>query len=57
MPEAHLAMALVQLFGNHDLDGAQRELDETERLRPNDPEVPAARARLELARGHRGEGP
>ncbi len=52
LPEAHLAMAAVKLDIDYDLDAAQRELDETERLRPNDAEVPATRALLELARGH-----
>ncbi len=55
LPEAHLAMANVHLFVDYDLDAAQRELDETERLRPNDAEVPAYRVSLEEARGHWGD--
>ena len=56
LPEGHLAMALVRFSVDHDFDATQRELDETERLHPNDPEVPATRARLEQARGHWSEG-
>ena len=56
LPEAHLAMALIRFSLDHDLDAARRELDETERLRPNFPDVPATRALLELARGRWGDG-
>ncbi|MSU24892.1 MAG: hypothetical protein EXS32_13850 [Opitutus sp.] len=56
LPEALLAMALVRLSVERDFDGSQRELDETERLRPNDPEVPTTRALLQRARGNWGEG-
>ena len=52
LPEAHLAMAAVHLFVNFDPDAAERELNETQRLRPNEPEVPAAKAILESYRGH-----
>jgi len=51
LPEAHLALALVRQAIDYDLGAAQRELDEAERLRPNDPEAPAVRLELELARG------
>ncbi len=52
LPEAHLAMAALQIVVEYNLDAAERELDEAQRLRPNDPEVPAARVILESARGH-----
>ena len=56
LPEAHLAMAAIRLSLDFDLDATQRELDEAERLRPNNPEAPATRVALERARGHWGEG-
>ncbi len=55
LPEAHLALALVRQAIDYDLGAAQRELDEAERLRPNDPEAPAVRLELELARGRWGD--
>jgi serine/threonine protein kinase/TolB-like protein len=55
LPEAHLAQALVAEALDTDLKTASAELDRVEQLRPNDPEVPAARARIERTRGHRGE--
>ena len=53
--EAHLAQALILQEVDYDFAGAQRELDQAERLRPNDAEVPAARAYLEFMRGNWGE--
>jgi TolB-like protein/tetratricopeptide (TPR) repeat protein len=55
LPEAHLVMASLHLIVDYDLDATQRELDETERLRPNDDEAPALRVNLEFARGHWGD--
>ncbi len=55
LPEAHLALALVRQSIDYDLGAAQRELDEAERLRPNDPEAPGVRLELEFARGHWGD--
>lgn len=55
LPEAHLALALVRLSIDHDLTAAQGELNETDRLRPNDPEAPAVRLELEFARGRWGD--
>jgi TolB-like protein/Tfp pilus assembly protein PilF len=54
LPEAHLAQALVALIDS-DLETADRALDRAGQLRPNDPDVPAVRARVERARGNRGE--
>ncbi len=54
-PEARLAMAEVRLVVDFDHEATQRELDEAERLRSNNPEVLAMRVRLENARGHWGE--
>ncbi|MBI4624442.1 MAG: TIR domain-containing protein [Verrucomicrobia bacterium] len=55
LPEAHLAQALVAQAVDFDFEVARRELDRVEQLRPNDPDVPAARARVERARGNRSE--
>jgi TolB-like protein len=51
LPEGHLAMAMVRLTVRRDADAAQAELNEAERLRPNDPEAPWIQARIEFARG------
>jgi TolB-like protein/Tfp pilus assembly protein PilF len=56
LPEAHLAMAAVRERIDHDYVAAQRHVDRAERLRPNNPEVFAAHARLEFARGNWGAG-
>jgi TolB-like protein/tetratricopeptide (TPR) repeat protein len=55
LSEAHLAMAMVHLSGVYDLGAAQRELEEADRTRSNNPEVYAMRVRLEHARGNWGE--
>jgi TolB-like protein/tetratricopeptide (TPR) repeat protein len=55
LPEAHLALAAFQQWIDRDFDAAQRELDQVERQRPHDAEVPAARALLEFERGNWGE--
>jgi TolB-like protein len=54
LPEAHLAMAEVRRALDYDLDAAQRELAEVDRLRPNDPEVAVARVDLARVRGQWG---
>ena len=48
-------MAEVHLVVDYDHAATQRELEEVERLRPNDPEVHALRVRLEYIRGNWGE--
>ncbi len=55
LTEAHLALAQVRQSIDYDFVAAQRELDEAERLRPNDPEAPAVRLELEFAQGHWGD--
>jgi TolB-like protein len=55
LPEAHVSMAEVRLFVDHNLEEAQREIAEAERLRPNDSEIPALHVRLERASGRWGE--
>jgi TolB-like protein/tetratricopeptide (TPR) repeat protein len=55
LPEAHLAQALVVLSVDNDFAAARGELDRVEQLRPNDPDVPAVRARIEYVRGKRDE--
>jgi TolB-like protein len=56
VPEAHLAMAAVCERIDRDYAAAQRHVDRAERLSPNNPEVFAAHARLEFARGNWGAG-
>ena len=51
LPEAHFATAMIRLTVDRDLDAAQKELNEAERLRPNDPEAPWIQARIDYARG------
>ena len=56
LPEAHFATAMIRLTVDRDLDAAQKELNEAERLRPNDPEAPWIQARIDYARGRWDEG-
>ncbi|MBI5767464.1 MAG: protein kinase [Verrucomicrobia bacterium] len=55
LPEAHLAMARIHFTYANDLDATERELDEVDRLGPNDAEAIALRASVAHARGRRGE--
>jgi TolB-like protein/tetratricopeptide (TPR) repeat protein len=55
LPEAHRAQAGVAGSIDGNIEAASRELDMVERLRPNDPELPASRAHNERVRGRPGE--
>jgi len=55
LPEAHRAQAYVAGTVHGDIEAANRELDVVERLRPNDPELPASRAHSERVRGRPGD--
>jgi TolB-like protein/tetratricopeptide (TPR) repeat protein len=55
LPEAHLAQARVHLAIDRDLARTRRELDEVERLRPGEVEVPAVRVQIADAAGQWGD--
>jgi TolB-like protein/Tfp pilus assembly protein PilF len=55
LAEAHLAMANIHFHYERDLDATERELNEMDRLGPNDAEALALRASVAHARGSRGE--
>jgi TolB-like protein/tetratricopeptide (TPR) repeat protein len=55
LPETHLALARVAQFIDRDPEAARRELEIVERLRPNEPELPAARVRLAYSTGQWGD--
>ena len=54
LPEAHLALALVELSADRDLAAAGRELDAIEKLPPGHAGLASVRAELEYSRGHWG---